>query len=180
MTDQTPTPNAPNRGFGNHHVADHEAALARFHQIEGQLPGLLEQLLDCGPHSRDHRPAAPKQGGVYLFTEDATHRYVGRTRNFNRRFGEHVAPKSTQNKAPFAFNIAKRDAADGGLTVIGTREEIVASQGFEAVFVAAKARVRSMEFRFVRIDDPAVSTIFEVYASIALHTEGEFNLFETH
>lgn len=37
-----------------------------------------------------------------------------------------------------------------------------------------------MDYRFVTIEIPAVSAIFEVYASMALGTEGEFNLFETH
>jgi hypothetical protein len=65
-----------------------------------------------------------------------------------------------------------------GLT--GTRDEIAVHADFGPLFKAAKERVRAMEFRFVEIDDPAVSTVFEVYAAIALHTEGEFNLFETH
>lgn len=53
--------------------------------------------------------------------------------------------------------------------------------GFEELFAAAKRRVRTMDFRVVKIkDDATTSTIFEVYASIALGTEGEFNLFETH
>ena len=37
-----------------------------------------------------------------------------------------------------------------------------------------------MDFRVIEVEDPAVSTIFEVYAALALGTEGEFNLFETH
>lgn len=159
---------------------DHEAALARFHEVQAQLPGLLEQLLGCDAYSRNYRPPAPKLAGVYLLTEAGVHRYVGRTRNFNRRFGEHVAPKSTANKAAFAFNIAKFDAIAAGLAVVGTRDQIVALAGFDEHFTAAKQRVRAMEFRCVEINDPAVSTIFEVYVAIALHTEGEFNLFETH
>lgn len=165
---------------GDQPPPDHQAALARFQEIEAQLPELLEQLLGCDPYSRDHRPAAPKLAGAYLFTEAGIHRYVGRTRNFNRRFGEHVAPKSTANKAAFAFNIARFDAIAAGLAVVGTRDQIVALGGFDEHFTAARQRVRAMEFRCVEINDPAVSTIFEVYAAIALHTEGEFNLFETH
>ena len=37
-----------------------------------------------------------------------------------------------------------------------------------------------MDFRFVAIDDPALSTVFEVYVAIAPGTAGDFNLFETH
>jgi hypothetical protein len=154
---------------------DDDAALARFDELRAQLPGLLEQLLTCPPHSRDRRPAAPHAAGVYVFTEEGTQRYVGRTRNFNRRFGEHVRRSSRENQAPFAFNIAKLDAAAAGLELAGTRKEIAALEGFDPYFIAAKGRVREMEFRFVQINDSVVSTIFEVYASIALHTEGEFN-----
>jgi hypothetical protein len=37
-----------------------------------------------------------------------------------------------------------------------------------------------MEFRFVEIEDPPLRTIFEGYASLALGTHGDFNVFETH
>lgn len=157
-----------------------QAAMPGFQEIQIQLPGLLEQLLGCDAYSRDLPPAVPYLTGVYLFTEAGVHRYVGRTRNFNRRFGEHVAPKSTENKAPFAFNIAKLDATAASVAAVGTRKQVVALAGFDEHFTAAKQRVRAMEFRFVEINNAAVSTIFEVYASIALYTEGEFNLFETH
>jgi hypothetical protein len=115
-----------------------------------------------------------------LFTENAVHRYVGRTRNFSRRFGEHVAPESPENKAPFAFNLAKADARAAGRRITGTRGQVAASPQFKPYFTAAKRRVRAMQFRFVEIEIPAVSTVFEVYASMLLNTEGEFNLFETH
>jgi hypothetical protein len=122
----------------------------------------------------------PSVAGVYLFTEDGAHRYVERTRNCNRRLGEHTRPSSPENSAPFAFNIAKRAAQEAQFELSGTRKQIAAQEGFAALFTTAKQRVRAMEFRFVEMTDPAVSTIFEVYASIALETAGEFNVFETH
>ncbi len=63
---------------------------------------------------------------------------------------------------------------------MGTRAEVAAQIAFSEKFGMAKQRVRGMEFRFVAISNPALSTIFEVYASIALGTEGDHNLFETH
>jgi hypothetical protein len=125
-------------------------------------------------------PAAPAVAGVYLFSEGGDHRYVGRTRNANRRLGEHTRPSSPENSAPFAFNIARRDAAAAGLEVGGPRKLVATHADFEQYFVAAKERVRAMDFRVVEIEDPAVSTIFEVYASVVLGTEGDYNLFETH
>jgi hypothetical protein len=159
---------------------DDRRALRRFRQIEQQLPDLLQALLDCKGHRRAVRPAVPHEAGVYLFTEGGCHRYVGRTRNCNRRLGEHTRPKAKENSASFAFNIAKRAAIEAGLQIVGTRAEVAAHPGFDQHFSAAKERVRAMEFRFVSINEPVVSTIFEVYAAIALKTEGDFNLFETH
>lgn len=160
--------------------AGQDDALARFREVEQQLPGLLDELLACDSHQRGVRPAVPRCAGVYLFSEGGEHRYVGRTRSCNQRHGNHTQPKARQNSAPFAFNIARRAAREAGLDLVGTRAEIAAHPGFEEYFTAAKARVRAMEFRFVLISDPVVSTIFEVYAALALKTEGDFNLFETH
>lgn len=155
-------------------------ALERFRDIERQLPRLLDSLVAAPAYRRGKEPPAPAIAGVYLFTEDGVHRYVGRTRNANRRLGEHTRPSSKENSAPFAFNIAKAEARRAGFDVAGTRQEVAAIAGFAPYFSDAKEHVRAMEFRVVEIVDPAMSTIFEVYASIALGTEGEFNLFETH
>ena len=118
--------------------------------------------------------------GVYLFTEEGVHRYIGRTRNANRRLGEHIQMSSSQNSAPFAFNIAKAEARREGIEFTGTRDEVAATPEFAPYFQDAKERIRAMDFQVIAIDDPVVSTIFEVYAAVALDTEGDFNLFETH
>ena len=152
----------------------------RYREIERQLDPLLKALVAGRPFRRGTMPAVPAVAGVYLFSEERNHRYVGRTRNANRRLCEHTRPSSPENSAPFAFNIARRDAAAAGLEVDGPRKAISARADFEPYFIAAKERVRAMDFRVVEIDDAAVSTIFEVYASIVLGTEGDYNLFETH
>ena len=162
------------------HEHRNEEGLRRFSTILDQMEPLLDRLLDCEPHRRGERPAAPKRPGVYLFTEDRKPIYVGQTRNFRRRWGEHTRPSSADNSAPFAFNIARAEAARRKLDVTGSRKTVSALANFGALFLAAKERVRAMEFRFVEIEDPPLRTVFEVYASLALGTEGEFNLFETH
>jgi hypothetical protein len=155
-------------------------ALERFREIEKQLPALLECLVTSSLYQSGTKPAVLPVPAVYLFTEEGEYRYVGRTRNANRRLGEHTRPSSPQNSAPFAFNIARKEAAAAGLVLSGTRKEIAAMSDFQPYFTSAKERVRQMQFRFVKIEDPVVSTVFEVYAALALRTEGEFNLFETH
>jgi hypothetical protein len=122
-----------------------------------------------------------------LFTDHGNHRYVGRATSLNHRFGQHVAAKSRHNAASFAFNIAKRAAEEADFPVVGvTREALDADPEFnERFFTPAKAQVRGMEFRFVvfspeMADVDALATIFEVYASMLLGTEGDFNRFATH
>ncbi len=162
-----------------HEHRDQEG-LRRFSGILDQIEPLLEQLLDCEPHKRGIRPAAPARPGVYLFTESGRPIYVGQTRNFRRRWGEHSRPSSPENSAPFAFNIARQEAIRQNIGATGSRKAISKLPDFAELFDAAKNRVRAMEFRFVEIEDPPLRTIFEVYASLALGTHGDFNVFETH
>jgi hypothetical protein len=82
-------------------VADpvREDGARRFAEILGQLEPLLDTLLACAPHSHDRRPAVPHESGVYLFTEEDNHRYIGRAKDLNKRFGQHVAPKDLEDRA---------------------------------------------------------------------------------
>jgi hypothetical protein len=171
---------------------DRAERLARFNELHEHLDPHLDRLLACEPHSRDPRPGAkhvavPHLAGVYLFTEAGNDRYIGRAKDLNHRFGQHVAAGSRHNQAGFAFNIAKRDAEHAGFRIAGVKREDldVDGQFNEQFFTPAKAQVRAMEFRFVLFnpempDIDALSTIFEVYASMVLGTEGDFNLFATH
>jgi hypothetical protein len=169
-----------------------KAALARFDALHKLLKPRLKELEDCEPHTLIITPGVPhvpvpNEPGVYLFTEDGEHRYVGRSKDLGMRLGLHTRQSSGHNSAPFAFNIARRDAEEAGFAVAGrTRADLGADAEFnEKYFAPAKVRVRKMEFRFVRFDPEEAdvdvfSTIFEVYAAMALGTDGDFNLFHTH
>jgi hypothetical protein len=159
---------------------DQAPGLQRFRdEVESKLPALVEELLECAPHRRgiDRAPAA---AGIYLYSEGDRHLYVGRTRDLSRRWGDHTQPKKGINSAALAFNIAKRDAAAAGINVETGRDLLAGDPAFAALFVAAKARVRQMDYRYVRVDSPVLSTVGEVYAAVVLGTEGDFNAFETH
>jgi hypothetical protein len=153
-------------------TGDQGRALQRFHRIEQQLPGLLDELEKAKPHDPKKRPELQGVAGVYLLTEEGVHRYVGRTRNAWRRLGQHFWKSSGHNSAPLAFNIAKAKVNETGLDFAGTREELAAHPAFVPFFEEAKQRVAQMEFRIVELTDPVLSTIFEVYVSLALQTEG--------
>lgn len=173
-------------------LSNRNEARRRFERLLQQLDPHLERLLACSVHSRDRKSgtkhvAVPHAPGVYLFTENGEHRYIGRSKDLNNRFGQHVGRASGHNEAPFAFNIAKGAAQRTGFATGGvTREALDADEEFNNRFFGpAKARVRAMEFRFVLFDPEtpdvdALSTVFEVYASMILATDVEFNVFATH
>lgn len=159
---------------------DQQEGLQRFRkEVERRLPDLVEKLVACAPHRRgaDQAPNAP---GIYLYSEDDRQLYVGRTRNLSRRWADHTRLSSGINSASFAFNIAKRAAVAHGVDVAIARSQLAVEPVFAGAFIEAKARVRAMDYRFVRVDSPVLSTVGEVYAAMVLGTEGDFNEFETH
>lgn len=89
-------------------------------EVEAKLPGYLETLLasDVFGRSPGRRPA-PREHGVYLFTEAGRHLYVGRCglteraakrgrghSNFRTRLAGHARPSSAHNQATFAWRLA--------------------------------------------------------------------------
>ena len=150
--------------------------LDRFVALADQLPVLLERLRTMAPLSAPFET----RGGVYVFSENGQPMYVGQTRTFRRRMGQHTGAYSEENQAVFAFNIAKADAHRAGLDITRARKALVADPVFADLFRLAKVRVAAMEVRFVEIvDDPELRTVFEVYAAVAFGTQ-QFNSFDTH
>jgi hypothetical protein len=95
------------------------------------------------------------------------------------RIKEHGRRGSDHNKAPFAFNIAKKEAEQRGINTDISRGELERDELFKDLFYQAKQRVSNMHLRFVEINNPIMQTLFEVYASIELKTT-EFNSFDNH
>jgi hypothetical protein len=133
-----------------------------FKRIVDNLPGLLEQL--------SNKPLLPWANltdipvkGIYVFYEEDSPTYVGRSgkQPMKNRIKQHGCPGSNSNTAPFAFNIAKKNAE------------------FKDLFEQAKERVRRMSVRVIEVDDAVVQTLFEVYAAMSLGTM-EYNNFSTH
>ena len=149
-----------------------------FSSLVRQLPELLERLSKSPLRPWDNLGSLPLKG-VYVFHEGGKPIYVGRTDNMKRRLQQHGRPSSTHNSAPFAFNIAKSEAAGKGISTNMTRSELENDPRFDALFRRAKQRVSKMNVRVIDIDDPIMQSLFEVYASIALETR-EYNYFDTH
>ncbi len=75
--------------------------------------------------------------------------------------------------------MAVERAKKRGLVAEGrTREELQADPQFVPYFSQAKAEVASWDVQFIRVSDPLVRTVFEVYVHAVLGTD--LNSFETH
>ena len=121
------------------------------------------------------------QCGVYLFTEAGNHLYVGRSNRLLARYKNHWMPNKTEREAAFAFKLAREATGFKKATYKkgpGSRKDLALDPGFITAFSAAKARIRSMEYRWVEEIDPTCQCLLEIYAAVVLDTP--YNDFDTH
>lgn len=150
-----------------------------FKQIVDELEPLLTRLTGSPKAKLADHSAIPKAAGIYLFSEGPNPIYVGQSRNLHQRLRQHTATSSKENSAPFAFNLALREAEARGVDTTGTRREVAARPEFAVIFRDARKRVAEMNVQVVEVDDPVTRTVFEVYAARILGTD-EFNSWDTH
>lgn len=121
------------------------------------------------------------KSGVYLFSERSRALYVGRSNRLRDRYFLHCRPGSQQDQAPFAFKLA-REAIGAPPSSYradeGNRKALAATEAFQAAFVAAKARIRAMSYRFVEEEDQTCQALLESYCAVVLDTP--YNDFDTH
>ena len=152
-----------------------------FAAIIEQLHAPFERLIAQTPIIIGRFPADMAQRGVYLFSEGPRHLYVGRTNDIRGRYGRHCNPGATHRTAAFAFRLARE--ATGQLKATykpgeGSRNALIADAKFAAAFVAAKQRIREMDFRWTEESDPLRQCLLEVYCAVALETP--YNDFDNH
>jgi hypothetical protein len=123
----------------------------------------------------------PSQG-IYLFSEQGRHLYVGRTQrqSIRTRMRQHCIPSARQNEAVFAFKLAREITGNlrASYKTTDSRISLVADPEFMKAFLAAKARVREMDLRYVEEADPLRQTLLEIYVGFVLKTP--YNDFDTH
>lgn len=159
------------------------------------LPDMLEKLLASGAYDIDHRPPRA-QRGIYMFSDDGEHLYVGRTSitarsragggvpitSFRHRFDQHIQPGRPPRASPFANRLMLERAAALGLEVPTewwpdrktTRAEIY------DIYREEKLRIGAMECRIVAFADDVKgvrSSIAEMYVHVHLGTP--YNDFST-
>ena len=153
----------------------------RFAALVETLAPKLEQLVAMPPLTYGALPIGMPKSGVYLFTENGRHLYVGRSNNLRSRYSSHCSPGSTHFKAAFAFLLTRETT---GRTVAtyragdGSRADLMLDTTFSEKFAAAKARIRGMEYRYVEETDQTRQALLEIYCAVVLRTP--YNDFGTH
>lgn len=168
-----------------------EERAAAWSEMTERMATMLDGLLNSPVYGRgiNGRDPAPESHGVYLFSENGEHLYVGRTgltersvkagkksaSGFRKRLAGHSTDGAGLSSASFALRIAM-EAAEG-LEVPPKRSERLGNERFKQLFVAAKRRITAMEFRVIEIEVDRESAVFEVYAAFVLATP--YNSFAT-
>lgn len=118
--------------------------------------------------------------GIYLFSENSEHLYVGRTNTIRKRLQSHCRPSSGHNSATFAFRLARVITGITQATYIaeGSRANLEKHSTFGPTFIAQKQRVRMMQVRYVLEPDPMRQALLEMYVSVSLDTP--YNDFDNH
>ena len=119
------------------------------------------------------------EGGIYLFSEDRKHFYVGRSkRNLNKRLRGHINKSSKD--IPLAFKLAREATRNTDILYSGdnTRNKLLAEPNFSAAYQEAKNRIKKMEIRWVHEPDPVKQALLEMYVAVILETP--YNDFDTH
>jgi hypothetical protein len=177
MTQGAPEAELPTQGADHLDADSWEVVLTK-------LPGYLKDLLDSQVFGRGPgREPAPKQHGVYLFTEDERHYYVGRCglterakkvgkghSNFRTRLAGHSCPSSGHNQAPLAWRLTIANFGSQIDEMPKQRSKLQVHPPFREEFLRQKERVTAMEFRVRPIEDDFESYVFEAYAARQLKT----------
>ncbi|MBY2984864.1 hypothetical protein [Rhizobium leguminosarum] len=134
----------------------------------------MEPIVGCPP------PLTTPASGVYLFSEEDKHLYVGRSNRIRKRYFLHCRAGSQQNQASFAFKLARESTGmhRASYRKEGGRKEMIADEAFRVAFEDAKSRIRRMSYRYVEETSQTRQALLELYVSIALGTP--YNDFNTH
>jgi hypothetical protein len=154
---------------------------AKFAAFVEALAPKLATLIAMPPLKYGSLPRQMPLSGVYLFSEGDRHLYAGRSNTLRKRHGRHCRPGATHRQAAFAFLLAREQT--GFMTAAyragsESRAGLMEQPAFREAFIAAKARIRQMDYRFVEEIDQTRQALLEIYCAVALGTP--YNDFGTH
>jgi hypothetical protein len=153
----------------------------KFKTLVEALAPKLECLLAMPPLRYGALPRDMPRSGVYLFTENGRHLYVGRSNVLRKRHGRHCLPGATHRQAAFSFQLAREATGRTGVSYCAggdSRGGLMVDPVFVAAFIAAKERIRAMDYRYVEEGDQNRQALLEIYCAVVLATP--YNDFGTH
>ena len=153
---------------------------SKFLELVDSLEPKYLALLSMPPVRFGALPKEIPLRGIYLFSEGATHLYVGRTNGIRKRLQNHCRLSGTHFTATFAFRIARHTTGKTKASYAqkGSRRQLTQVAVFGQAFEAAKKRVKAMDIRFIEEADPVRQALLEIYVASALQTP--FNDFDNH
>jgi len=151
-----------------------------FKEFIESLEPSFQKLMKMTPDTVATLPRDMPKAGVYLFSEDGEHLYVGRTNTIKKRLQNHCRPSSGHNSATFAFRLARQSTGmtQATYTTVGSRAHLEIDPHFAEVFHLQKQRVRNMDVRFVSEPEPMRQALLEMYVAVSLATP--HNDFDNH
>ncbi|MDD5039507.1 MAG: hypothetical protein PHN78_09385 [Dehalococcoidales bacterium] len=140
-----------------------------FGNMAREMPSLLHKLLESNLFKRSNLSNI-SQKGIYVFYEGETPLYVGHSNRLKSCLLDQGRIGATYQQAPLAFNLAKEQAVGWGIDITKSPDQLVREAIFESLFLKTKKRVARMSIRTLRLDNPVMQVLFEVYAALALKT----------
>jgi predicted GIY-YIG superfamily endonuclease len=152
----------------------------KFQKLIESLEPSFQRLVNMKPVKVSSLPVDVPHAGIYLFSENDKHLYVGRSNRIRQRLQEHCRPSSSHNTAPFAFRLAREATGKLNASYVekDSRGHLESQPEFKVAFTEAKHRVGRMQVRFVSEADPLRQALIEMYVSICLETP--YNDFDNH
>jgi hypothetical protein len=153
---------------------------AKFARFVDSLEPKFQALVRMKPVCVEQLPSVVPKQGIYLFSDGRKHLYVGRSDNIRRRLRLHCRASSQHNQATFAFRMARHETGQtrASYSVAGSRQVMAKDRVFGPAFVSCKARIRTLDLRFVEEVDATRQALLEIYAATVLQTP--FNDFKNH
>ncbi|MDT7525118.1 GIY-YIG nuclease family protein [Pseudidiomarina sp. GXY010] len=151
-----------------------------FKEYIDSLEPSFQQLLNMKQVTVATLPKEIPQSGIYLFSENGKHLYVGRTNTIRKRLQNHCRPSSGHNSATFAFRLTREITGITQATYVtdGSRANLELDATFGPEFIKQKKRVREMHVRYVSEPEPMRQALLEMYVSVSLGTP--HNNFDNH
>ncbi len=128
---------------------------SRFARFVENLHEKYEQLMAMEPVTMESPLHNTPEGGIYLFSEGASHLYVGRSkRQLNKRLRGHT--RKWAKDSPLAFKLAREATGQTVTSYSGDyiREKLLSAPEFLKVYQDAKERIRRMNIRWVHEPEP--------------------------